>query len=326
MANILQTVTDKFNLFNDGRKLSANHRNYILSAVKEMISSPRTQELLRLGEAYGYYGHQNRKRANKLDLSETEVINVNGKPVVVENVPACRTTDITVDESGVVTHTQEVLDTPTGRLVDDLIKSSAGGWSWATGGRDTAEASITRSYHGMDYVLQPNYISLNHPAMMLESIGERDDMILESFMHSGLDEDSAKHALNYIKVSSTQDALVDLEHEAMILESKLREQQTIIDELTQKVESHQQKDQMLLEALDSLPIFVTEDQRRAILSMATEDEKNVVTAMFESVGNGKMTTLPLRNQSIHSEYVKNVSRGDRADNIDFRAPYTRKFQ
>ncbi|MCG9773675.1 head processing protein, partial [Vibrio diabolicus] len=149
-AKALKQVSDRFSLFNDGRKLSANKRNYIIKAVQAMINSPRTKELLRLGEAYGYYGHQSRQRANKLSIGETEVIMINGRPVVVENVPSNRTVSITCSDDGIVEHTQEFLDTDTGRIALGLHNSRAGGWSWATGGQDTREASITTSYHGMD--------------------------------------------------------------------------------------------------------------------------------------------------------------------------------
>ncbi len=55
---ILRKVKDRFNLFNDGRKLNSNKRKYVIKAVQSMIEAAQTNELLRLGEAYGYYGHQ----------------------------------------------------------------------------------------------------------------------------------------------------------------------------------------------------------------------------------------------------------------------------
>ncbi|GAL07865.1 phage protein [Photobacterium aphoticum] len=106
--------TDRFNLFKDGRKLGANKRNYILSSVRQMFESLQTRELLRTGEAFGYYGHGMREKAGKLNLREIEVVNVDGKPVVLQNVPACRTLDISVDDDGTVTHTQEIFDTAPG--------------------------------------------------------------------------------------------------------------------------------------------------------------------------------------------------------------------
>lgn len=105
----LKRVKDRFSLFNDGRKIGANKRKYIVQAVQKMIQSAQTQELLRVGEAYGYYGHQPRQRAKKLELGETEVIMINGRPVVVENVPSNRTISISCSDDGIVEHEEEFL-------------------------------------------------------------------------------------------------------------------------------------------------------------------------------------------------------------------------
>lgn len=70
---------------------------------------------------YGYYGHGRRamhyNKTKSLNLPEVSVVMVDGKPVVLENVPSNRTIDISIDDNGIVTHTQEILDTDTGRIV-----------------------------------------------------------------------------------------------------------------------------------------------------------------------------------------------------------------
>ncbi|MCV5869859.1 head processing protein, partial [Escherichia coli] len=71
---------------------------------------------------------------------------------------------ISVDDNGIVTHTQEILNTEPGKIVAAMIESRAGGWSWATGGRESGKIAVTTSFHGVDYVTTPNYISLDHPA------------------------------------------------------------------------------------------------------------------------------------------------------------------
>lgn len=281
----LKAVTDSFSLFNDGRQLSANKRNYIVRAVQSMLASQRTQELLRVGEAYGYYGHQPRQRAKKLDIGETEVIMVQGKPVVVENVPSNRTKSITCDDNGVVTHTEEFFDTPTGRIALSLWESGAGGWSWATGGRDTPQASLTTSFHGMDYVLQPNYLSLDHPSMMLES-ANASDMIFESLQkHGGFEYDDAMAISDSIQNASQLPDTVDLENHVMYLES-------VNNELRDQIESRNSIGDMLLEAANSLPVYLTDSQRKAISSMANKDDVKVVQALFESLGSEQSKTLP----------------------------------
>ncbi|MCV4783918.1 hypothetical protein OFM36_31255, partial [Escherichia coli] len=81
-----------------------------------------------------------RQLTGKLEVPETSVIMVEGRPVVIDNVPACRTVAISVDDNGIVTHTQEILNTEPGKIVAAMIESRAGGWSWATGGRESSRA------------------------------------------------------------------------------------------------------------------------------------------------------------------------------------------
>ncbi|EJQ2206451.1 head processing protein, partial [Escherichia coli] len=148
MADVLKTVTDRFCLYSNARKGRQNGRQYVLSAVKAMLESKETQEGLRLGELFGYYGHGRRQLTGKLEVPETSVIMVEGRPVVIDNVPACRTVAISVDDNGIVTHTQEILNTEPGKIVAAMIESRAGGWSWATGGRESGKIAVTTSFHG----------------------------------------------------------------------------------------------------------------------------------------------------------------------------------
>lgn len=155
MTDVLKTVTDRFCLYSNARKGRQNGRQYVLSAVKTMLESKETQEGLRLGELFGYYGHGRRQLTGKLEVPETSVIMVEGRPVVIDNVPACRTVAISVDDNGIVTHTQEILNTEPGKIVAAMIESRAGGWSWATGGRESGKIAVTTSFHGVDYVTTP---------------------------------------------------------------------------------------------------------------------------------------------------------------------------
>lgn len=317
---ILRTVTDRFSLFNDGRKLGANQRNYILSSVRNMFESIETQELLRTGEAYGYYGHGNRARAGKLQLGETEVININGKPVVVENVPGCRTKSISVDDNGIVTHTQEVLDTPAGRIMDSLIASGAGGWSWATGGHDTKAASYTRNYAGMDYVLQPNYLSLDHPAMMMESTNA-ESMILESLRSTGLDDASAALAMRmgmgdeHLAVRVTE-----LEQDLMILESVRIENSELATKVQWHEEANQARESLLMEAINKLPVYLTDEQKQAFVRMRDEADCKVVAKMFESLGRADFNSLPLDNSHQTTQVVPKTPNGYTGSAISFSQP------
>lgn len=71
MTDVLKTVTDRFCLYSNARKGRQNGRQYVLSAVKAMLESKETQEGLRLGELFGYYGHGRRQLTGKLEVPES---------------------------------------------------------------------------------------------------------------------------------------------------------------------------------------------------------------------------------------------------------------
>lgn len=312
----LKQVTDRFSLFNDGRTMDANKRNYVVQSVQKMIASAKTQELLRLGESYGYYGHAPRARANKLDIGETEVIMVKGKPVLVENVPASRTLDIKCTDDGIVEHTQEFLDTVTGKIALSLWDSGAGGWSWATSGSDGRDRSFARGYHGMDYVKQPNYISLDHPAMMMESLGN--DMLLESLVNNGFEADEAQDIADHVAGGFSVHDAADQEQTIMYLESVSRE-------LTDELEISKRQNDMMLEAIESLPIYMTDAQREALCNLGNEGSKEVVQAMFESINRSQHRTLPCGWESPNAIKNQNqIENGLKDHIINFGQP-TRRF-
>lgn len=313
-SNVLRTITDRFDLFRDGRKVGANKRNYILESVRSMIAN--SQERIHLGEAYGYYGHGGRKMAGTLTPAEQQIVRgADGSQIVMMNIPACRTKSITVDKNGVVEHTQEVLSTDTGKLVDSLIESGAGGWSWAVSGRDTASESVTRDYFGMDYVLQPNFLSLNHPAMLLESAESRDSMILESLQnHANVDPVLAKNALNYLKNSASDfERLVALEQENMYLESVINEKMALCSELSDEINKKSAFGEMILESLERLPIYISNEQRNALKNLASTGDQEIVTAMFESLMNDKFHTLPIGDTNNSSIFIPSSSLNNNDD-------------
>ncbi|MEC6833041.1 head processing protein [Photobacterium toruni] len=288
---VLRTVTDRFCLFNDGRNLGGNKRNYITSSVKSMFESAQTKELLRLKEAIGFYGHKARERANKLFVGESEIIYIDGKPVAVENIPANRTIDISIDEeTGIVTHTQEILDTPAGAIVNALIESRQGGWSWATSGRDGQTASYANTFAGVDYVLQPNYLSLDHPSMMMESVTDRDTVMLEAMNRIGVDESSTQKVMAIGDSSGFLiEQVTNLEQQNMYLESlvSVREGNVAVAE---------RKLAMLIDSVEqSLPIFLSDEQKSAIHSLKSENDINVVQSMFESIGRINFGNLPINS-------------------------------
>jgi len=290
MSNL--QVTDRFDLLNEGRT-NGNKRNYIVKAVQTMFESKPFTEGVRLGEHYGYFGHGRRQMAGKLDLPEVNVIMLEGKPVVLNNIPSNRTLAASCDDMGVVTHTQEILSTDTGKIVQSMYESSAGGWSWATGGRD-GKQSVTRSYHGMDYVNNPNFISLDRPALMMESAdGNEGLQTALSAQFGANDVDNINQCIDKLRNSDDLDQIEELHSEVLLLEGVLLEQdlkqrefkdahdlmQSSINEL-QAIEDNRRS--MLLEAVAASPFFISKEQMQALSSMKTEHDCAVVTAMFES--------------------------------------------
>ena len=308
---ILKTHTDRFSLYRKVRKGKQNNRNYMLEAVKSMINHPETQEGLRLGELYGYYGHSRRQLAGKMELPETAVVMVEGKPVVLDNIPACRTTAISIDDEGIVTHTQEILDTPTGHIVAGMLESRAGGWSWVTTGRDSPQISIPKNLYGFDYVLNPNFISKDHPAAMFESNDDRSTAMIEAMTGQGFGDESAAAIIEHadklaqheamfesaMRLEELEEAMLEATGQLLAQEQQLAEQATAI--------AAQQEAQALFESatearaakmaivLDKLPVFTNSAQRAALASMQTDEDVAVISALFESVARLEVATLPL---------------------------------
>lgn len=327
-TEVLTRHTDRFCLYKNARTGRQNGRNYLLTAVKAMIESAQTQEGIRLGELYGYYGHNRRMLTGRLDVPETAVVMVEGKPVVLDNVPGCRTIELSVDDDGVVTHTQEIFNNEPGRIIAGLLESRAGGWSWATSGKDSPSVSIPTAFFGFDYVTTPNFVSLDHPAYMNESAEERDAKLLEGLQAKGFSEAAANDVkAHYIRLSeyeTTQASVLRAEEsEVALLEARGRiielEQQatqaaTSLEEHTGMLESlrtaHAEEVAALQQQLqnstgqldarreyvdkmlESLPVFVSPRQREAMLKLETEDDLEAVTGLFEAIRKASLHALP----------------------------------
>lgn len=315
---VLRKVTDRFSLFDDGREYGANGRNYVVSSFQRTLANPKIQEEMKLGEMFGYWGHVRRELANKLRPRETEVIMVEGKPVIVDNVPSHRTIACTCSDEGIIEHTQEIFDNPMGQIVSDAVDNGFGGWSWATSGRDGHSSSSVHDLGGFDFVGKPNYRSID--TRMLEGAeGEEDkeQLMLESMLAHDIDEEEAKKMLA-IAADETplSERMAGYETERLMLEGMYNESQEQVETLSADVENKQTKidelnsdvekrQTMMLEAIDAaFPYYMTDEQKRALSEMKTEEDKQVVEKMFESLNSGKLQTLP---HSARAHEVVNVN-------------------
>ncbi|EKK2558537.1 head processing protein, partial [Escherichia coli] len=216
--------------------------------------------------------------------------------------PSNRTIDISIDDNGIVTHTQEILDTDTGRIVQGMINSGAGGWSWATSGPDSS-VSLVKSFHGFDYVTVPNYISLDKKSLMLESAEERDAAIHAALIEQGFTDNAATDLVHHFSAMKSQQAilesaqrevleseLIHLEVENMQLRDKLRDQAAMMES---QGENAKKCRRILRDAIQEMPVFISTEQRRALCRMQSEDDARIVAAMLESLGANATYGLPI---------------------------------
>lgn len=308
--------TDSFCLLKNARKIGANERNYAINKVDQLFKSPRVQQALELRELYGYYGHGLREKIGKLRVPEMVVIMHEGKPVVLNAAPSNVCVDLSIDtDTGIITHTEEVFEeSDGGKVVASMIRGKIGGWSWATGGDESA-ICITNAIAGFDYVKMPNYISIFHPAskgMMLESASggsgaggrqysEQGVMFLESMKSAGY----GQEAIDSI-IEDMQKGVVDLDliahyrEQAMILEAVaetralelMRKQSEAEQQLAEVKQLAEKKTRMFLDAVEALPVFIGEKHRQALSRMETKEDLQVVQALFESVASLPSGRLP----------------------------------
>lgn len=324
MTKTLRAVTDRFSLVDLYRKhTTQNGRNYLIEAVNQAINNPETQERMRLGELFGYYGHGRREqhysKTGSITLPETSVLMVEGKPVIVENVPSNRTVAISVSPDGIVSHTQEILDTPIGQIVDGMERSMAGGWSWATKGGTQGGKSIVREFAGFDYVTTPNFISLDRVGMMNESGMDEEKSVVKTLVENGLSESAAIDIYQHFRRMRETTSLFEsaqrateieldffaLQAEMADLEKQLRGE---IQTVTARYNESSNKQKAMMEAagqlrghrenavremLDRLPFHVTSEQRHALISMETKEDVDIVMSLFESVSKSSVKDLPI---------------------------------
>lgn len=294
----MRIVKSTFNIFEHGRT-THNNRPYLLAAVKRIIESEKVQEALKLEELYGYYGHGKRQMADKLTPSELEVVTVQGKQVVIEQVPSNVCVALSVDDEGNVTHSERILDTQTGLIVDAMESSGVGGWSWAASG----SANNFAGFGGFDYVKRPSYISNDkRTKLMLESIGVEsvDECIIHNLKNAGLSQEESQLILESWEETPAQnehDSSLKLQCLMLesVIEDKEKSHKLAVEELQGEIEQvnhwKAKREELMLESLNTLPIIPTDEQKAAYINLANESDLKIVANMFESVQE-QLVTLP----------------------------------
>lgn len=291
----MRRVETSINIHKEGRS-GHNGRRYVHHSVKKMLDSAATQEGLRLGELFGYFGHTARSLSGKMKPAEQEVVMLDGKPVIMQNVPSNRLVAISLDDDGTLHHTQEILDTPSGAIVCSMLDSNAGGWSWAVTGPSNYTGDHPQVMYGFDYVAQPNFVPLARQGAMLDSAGEA--MIAEL----GMDRDAYVAMLDsWVQVSAARRIEEASLYDVMMLDGMLSEQRQHSAKLAQDLEASReeakaaalQREQVMMDALEAYPVMLTKDQRRAIATMATPDDARILRQFLDSLSRSDLGSLPL---------------------------------
>jgi hypothetical protein len=289
----LEIVKETFNIFKDGRTFNPMPQKFLLSALSSVLDSPETKERIRLNEAIGFFGHRFREMTKKIRPTEVEMIEHNGKIAAVNIIPAIRTKSVSVDEHGNVTHEQEFLDTDAGKAALGCYKSGTGGFSWAmsgSNGHNTAQGSVTKSFSGFDFVMQPNFIPLHRQQQLLSSMALNcDDLLLSGIQEQGVEQEIASALLSAFQADKQED---DNINELLLLNL---------------VAEREVREQLLSSVIEKSPFFINESQRNALINCKTDNDINELNQLFSAMKNTNLDHLP-HDLVKKSEKVRSGSR------------------
>jgi len=151
-----KTRVISYNLADRDRAHTGTDRSDLdIASMIERINAPDTQELVKNGDMFGYYGHETRARFG-MNPPDVWVNPQTGENIRIE--PAFRTIKLSASSDGTVTTQHEFLETDAGKYSLGLYSSNAGGFSSAIIRRknNTGLYDVT-GFHGYDYVNRPNY-------------------------------------------------------------------------------------------------------------------------------------------------------------------------
>lgn len=281
MAGQQNKVSCSFSLLDEGRTYTGHHRKYLITNAREICYSPAVREKIRLREALGFYGHGRRILAGRMNLGEVEAIKLpDGGSAIVSNIPSNVTTTFDVTEDGTVTHTQEILNTETGRIVNGLHGSRVGGFSWACPGTDGGKGSVSRlsGFAGFDYVLSPGfahnrgYILESAQGMeqaILESVAAtlNDDVRAEQYVRGWMRDFQACAAQLKDQLFESESRQADLLSEREVLTKAVAEAKVAYEGILAEKVSLEENIRGVLEVLrEALPVFVPDDAMHAMMN------------------------------------------------------------
>lgn len=300
-----EKIQCSFSLLDTGRTYTGQHRKYLIENAREICYAPETREIIRLREAFGYYGHGRRVLAGRQDLTVGEVSIItmpNGQQAMVSNVPSNITVAFDVSQDGQVSHTQELLDTETGKIVAGLHASRVGGFSWACQGKDGRQSrpSILSGFSGFDYVLQPGFSG--NRGYVLESAVPAGDRILESVAAVVGNDARAEQLVAGWRLDA-QNRQKELENAIFESESRIvevtSERDAMAEKLKQTEEAMTNVRRVIENIADSLPFFIPE----AVMHEMLEGDFQRARGIFESARRFDFSQFPVSEKKENGEGV-----------------------
>ncbi|WP_428383710.1 hypothetical protein [Nevskia ramosa] len=165
----MKTPLIKYNVRERGRQHRGARRNFDCATLASIINGPEVQERVANRDLHGYLGHWVRMDHG---MEPPEGAIVGGKMVVLE--PAFVTTHLRADDQGNIEHISETMDNANGAAVERYMNSKAGGFSSAIRTTVRSGLDIPVSFHGFDYVKEPNFTD-NRAYNVMDSVGEDDE-------------------------------------------------------------------------------------------------------------------------------------------------------
>ena len=295
-----------FSLLDRGRRYTGHHRKYVIENAREVCYAPETRELIRLREAFGYYGHGRRVLAGRQDLSVGEVSIItmpNGQQAMISNVPSNITVSFEVDQDGRVTHSQELLDTETGKIVAGLHASRVGGFSWACPGKDGRQSrpAVLSGFSGFDYVLQPGF-SANRGYVLESANAGQEDLILESVAAVVGNDDRAGQLVAGWRLDA-RNRLREMENAIFEGESRLADARAQRDAMAEQLKlaeaGRDNARRALAELAEGLPFFIPESVMHEML----EGDFHRARGILESARRFDFSQFPIGGEKESGEGV-----------------------
>ncbi|WFQ78102.1 hypothetical protein PXH59_00195 (plasmid) [Xenorhabdus sp. SF857] len=303
--NILQRITCHFNIFDTGRKYTGKQRGYVLDNVKSVLNSPEVQEKLRLRELVGYVSHGLREMSGKLTLGETLPVKLpNGQMTVVNALPSNVTIELSIDDEGNLSHTQEVLDNDEGRKLLGLHNSRIGGFSWACGGAKLGGNTLINSFCGFDYVHNPLFAT--NRGYILDSAEEEFDRqtVLDNLASAGIPKEQSASVLDSFNNSVAFEALhyrtmvLDAQQVIASQDEEKQKIQQILDRTVEQVETlkieNTSRKQFFKQLQNASHISINDQVLDALINADSKQDMEVILHMIMDTANINTQYLPIK--------------------------------